>query len=482
MVTRTVPRAALRKDGAKPNRTRVQNSTRDDASGLNPNALRVLRDVLVWSESRTAREPRSLFTVAFAPSGMLLGLVAAISLVALVSVDSDLQGAFGAIALMWLAVHQVPISIADNTLGALPLAPTAFVMLFVARISAQAASTRSTSRDLRQVLAAAMGGPLVITMILLATAKDAATVVPLNAPAPAPALAWVTGVHLVASGLGILWSRREAVGEALPSWGPAALQLGVRAGLWLFVLGGGLTVLNMVAHWARLASGFGAGSDGVGLVGVLLISALYFPNVMVSGTDVLLGATVRMGGTSIGLDHAQIGQLPLLPVFSPLVSWHFGKASFAALLVPALVGAWLGGECAGKARTVTASARSSAAAAGVAATLVLLVSAAVCGRVAVLGSWSVNLPLVWGAAFVLLAAPAVAVAVATTAPAALRERPEPAVVISPAREANSWAEGEDEAEEGAGEPAEAEPDASDEPAEHAAEEAEPEAEGEERAE
>ncbi|MGL6233919.1 MAG: cell division protein PerM [Segniliparus sp.] len=451
MVARTVPRTSARQGEVTPNRTRVRNFN------SNPNALSVLRDALVWSESRTAREPRSLFTVAFAPSGVLLGLIAALSLVTLVSVDSDLQGAFGAIALVWLAVHQVPVSIADIALGALPLAPTALVMVVVARISAQAASTRPTHRELRQVLAAAMGGPLVITMILLATAKDAATVVPLNSPSPAPALAWVTGIHLVAAGAGILWSRREGFAQALPAWGPSALALGARGALWLFVAGGGLAVLNMIAHWGRLAEGFGAASGPIGLVGVLVISVLYFPNVMVSGIDVLLGATVRLGATSVGVAHAHIGQLPLLPVFSPLVPWHFGNAAFAALAIPALVGAWLGSECARAAGSVAASVRASATSAALASAIVLVGSATMCGKVGVIGRWSVSLPLVGIAAFVLLAVPAIVVAVATTAPAALRDKPEPVVVISPARDKDSWEDSaeEDEAADASTEAAEA---------------------------
>lgn len=455
MVTRTVPRASARQGGGKPNGTRVQNFN------SSPTALRVLRDALLWSDSRTAREPRSLFTVAFAPAGVLLGLVAAVSLVTLVGADSDLQGAFGAIALAWLAVHQSPISIADITLGALPLVPTGLLMAFVTRLSAQAASTRPTRRELRQVLAAAMGGPLVITMILLATAKDAATVVPLNAPVPAPALAWVTGIHLVASGAGVLWSRRESFAAALPSWGASALGLGVRGAVWLFVASGGLIVLNTIAHWPKLAAGFGAGSGPIGLVGVLVLSILYFPNLMVSGIDVLVGATVRFGATSVGVAEAKIGQLPLLPIFSPLQSWHFGKAAFGVLAVPALIGVWLGLQCAERTKSVVASVRAAAVSAATAATLVGAGSALVCGRVGVIGEWSVSLPLVWIAAFVLLAVPAVVASLVTTAPAALRERPAPVVVISPARDKDVWQDaaeaGEDagEAGEDAGEAAEA---------------------------
>ena len=65
-----------------------------------------------------APQPRDLVRVAFGPSLVALVVIAAIVLVQLVVANSDLTGALGAVASMWLAVHLVPISIAGQQLGA----------------------------------------------------------------------------------------------------------------------------------------------------------------------------------------------------------------------------------------------------------------------------------------------------------------------------------------------------------------------------
>lgn len=58
-----------------------------------------------------ARQARDLLRVAFGPAIVALVIIAAVVLVQLVIANSDMTGAFGAIASMWLGVHQVPISI-----------------------------------------------------------------------------------------------------------------------------------------------------------------------------------------------------------------------------------------------------------------------------------------------------------------------------------------------------------------------------------
>lgn len=80
-----------------------------------------------------APQPRDLVRVAFGPSLVALVVIAAIVLVQLVVANSDLTGALGAVASMWLAVHLVPISIAGQQLGVLPLVPAALMVWATAR-------------------------------------------------------------------------------------------------------------------------------------------------------------------------------------------------------------------------------------------------------------------------------------------------------------------------------------------------------------
>jgi hypothetical protein len=89
-----------------------------------------------------ARQARDLVRVAFGPAVVALGVVAAVTLLQLLIANSDMTGALGAIASMWLAVHQVPISIGGRELGVLPLLPVLLMIWGTARSSARALRTR----------------------------------------------------------------------------------------------------------------------------------------------------------------------------------------------------------------------------------------------------------------------------------------------------------------------------------------------------
>ena len=77
------------------------------------------------NQAAGARQARDLVRVAFGPAVVALGIIAAVTLLQLLIANSDMTGAPGAIASMWLAVHQVPISIGGRALGVLPLLPHA---------------------------------------------------------------------------------------------------------------------------------------------------------------------------------------------------------------------------------------------------------------------------------------------------------------------------------------------------------------------
>ncbi len=86
---------------------------------------------------------RDLLRVAFGPSVVALTVIAAVTLLQLLIANSDMTGASGAIASMWLAVHQVPVSIGGRDLGALPLLPVLLMVAGTARTTAQATARRT---------------------------------------------------------------------------------------------------------------------------------------------------------------------------------------------------------------------------------------------------------------------------------------------------------------------------------------------------
>ncbi|MDT5309264.1 MAG: hypothetical protein QOE48_4966, partial [Mycobacterium sp.] len=91
-------------------------------------------------DSRTAgaRQARDLLRVAFGPAVVALVVIAAVTLLQLVIANSDMTGALGAIASMWLGVHQVPISIGGRELGVMPLLPVLLMVWGTARTTAHA--------------------------------------------------------------------------------------------------------------------------------------------------------------------------------------------------------------------------------------------------------------------------------------------------------------------------------------------------------
>ena len=88
------------------------------------------------------RQARDLLRVAFGPSLVALVVIAAVVLLQLLIANSDMTGAFGAIASMWLGVHQVPISIGGRELGVMPLLPVLLMVWGTARTTAAATSER----------------------------------------------------------------------------------------------------------------------------------------------------------------------------------------------------------------------------------------------------------------------------------------------------------------------------------------------------
>src|SRR6476646_138946 len=97
-------------------------------------------------ENRTAgaRQARDLVRVAFGPSLVALIIIAAVVLLQLVIANSDMTGAFGAIASIWLGVHQVSISIGGRELGVMPLLPVLLMVWGTARTTGHAVSGRAS--------------------------------------------------------------------------------------------------------------------------------------------------------------------------------------------------------------------------------------------------------------------------------------------------------------------------------------------------
>ena len=171
-----------------------------------------------------ARQARDLLTVAFGPSLVALLVIAAVVLMQLVVANSDMTGALGAIASMWLGVHQVPVTIGGRELSVMPLLPVLAMVWGTARTTARATPATASWFVIRWIVASALGGPLLIAAIALAVIHDAASVLTeLQTPNALRAFVGVLAVH----GIGAV-DRRRLADRAPAVGGVAAARRGWR--------------------------------------------------------------------------------------------------------------------------------------------------------------------------------------------------------------------------------------------------------------
>src|SRR6478609_11598642 len=202
-----------------------------------------------------ARQARDLVRVAFGPSLVALIVIAAVVLLQLLIANSDMTGAFGAIASMWLGVHQVPISIGGRELGVMPLLPVLLMVFGTARTTARATSPYSSWLVVRWVIASSLGGPLLMTAIALAVIHDASSVLTeLETPSALRAFGGVLAVHLAGAliGVGLRAGRRITRLSWVPDWLPDAGRAAAAGVLALFGLSGVVAAGSLVVHWGTM--------------------------------------------------------------------------------------------------------------------------------------------------------------------------------------------------------------------------------------
>ena len=102
------------------------------------------------------RQARELLLVAFGPSIVALVVIAAVVLLQLLIANSDMTGALGAIASMWLGVHQVPVTIAGRELSVMPLLPVLAMVWGTARTTARATPATGSWFVIRWIVGSAL--------------------------------------------------------------------------------------------------------------------------------------------------------------------------------------------------------------------------------------------------------------------------------------------------------------------------------------
>lgn len=302
-------------------------------------------------DNRTAgaRQARDLVRVAFGPALVALVIIAAVVLLQLLIANSDMTGAFGAIASMWLGVHGVPISIGGRVLGVMPLLPILLMVWGTARTTAAAVPDRGSWFVIRWVVASALGGPLLIAAIALAVIHDASSVITeLQTPSASVAFAHVVVVHAVgaALGVGMKAGRRLLAASPLPNWLAGSVR-GARAGvLALCGLSGAVAAASLVVHWSTMHDLFGITDSLFGQLSLALLSMLYIPNVIVGTSAIAVGSSAHIGFATFSSFTVFGGDIPAVPVLAALPTPPLGPVWVALLIIGAAAGVALGQQCA----------------------------------------------------------------------------------------------------------------------------------------
>jgi hypothetical protein len=287
--------------------------------------------------------------VAFGPSLVALVIIAAITLVQLVGANSDLTGTLGAVASMWLAVHQVPVTVTGQELGVLPLAPAALMVWATARGTAQITSPSGSWLVTRWIAASAIGGPLFLAAIALAVVHDAASVLgTLQTPNALRAFAGVFAVHALGAAIGV----GSKVGHrlfgrlGLPAWLTETIRPAAIGAAVLLALSGLVVAASLVVHWGTMHQLFGITDSFLGHLSLTVLSLLYLPNIVVGAAAVAVGSSAHIGFATFSAFTVFGGDIPALPVLAVVPAPPLGPVWVALLIVGAVAGVALGQQCA----------------------------------------------------------------------------------------------------------------------------------------
>jgi Family of unknown function (DUF6350) len=346
-------------------------------------------------DSRTAGagQARDLLRVAFGPAVVALVVIAAVTLLQLVIANSDMTGALGAIASMWLGVHQVPISIGGRELGVMPLLPVLLMVWGTARTTAHATPTTASWFATRWIVASALGGPLLIAAIALAVIHDAASVITeLQTPSASRAFMSVLIVHAVGAliGVGSRVGRRALRASPLPDWLPDSLRAATAGVLALLGLSGVLTAGSLVLHWGTMQDLYAITNSIFGQFSLTVLSVLYAPNVIVGTAAMAVGSSAHLGLATFSSFTVFGGDLPAMPVLAAAPNPPLGPAWVALLIVGASSGVVVGQQCARRPLPLSAAMAKLGIAALVAALIMALLGYAGSGQLGNFGGVGID--------------------------------------------------------------------------------------------
>jgi len=285
---------------------------------------------------------------------VLVGYAAVVALVSLLSttanVDWSLATTLRSAAPLWLAAHQVPLTITvpggvPAPLGVLPLLPTLGLAVLVARAAA-GVTARLDWRTPAQL------GTLAVTFAAAHAAIGTAVAIaePTGRMTASPAAAAVGCAAL--SGVAAMWGGLRAAGFSrvalsfVPAWAVRGVLAGLSGLVGLIAAGalctfGGLlvsagTARDVLASWS--------GAPG-GEFGVTALSIAYLPNAIVGALSWVAGPGLSIGAVSVTPFGTSVGDLPAVPLLAALPESGPAPWRVMVFVLPVLAGLLVARRC-----------------------------------------------------------------------------------------------------------------------------------------
>lgn len=292
------------------------------------------------------------------------------------------------VAVEWLVVNRVPLTVDTVELGFLPLLPP---LLYVAVLARQ---TRAVLADVEQPggreAGAAIAGATVAGLLLTGLASllvsSAASDFAVRESSLPIALAWTAAVGIVGSGLGVWLYFRHELREILPLWVRGGIHLGAAFVAATWAIAAAMVLVGVLFAWEPIAASLEIGKGFVGTAALAAISAAYLPNVVMVGAALVVGGEAHLGEASYSVFALSRGPMPEVPLAAALPTTSPHWIVQGLLLVTVLVAAGLARSIAHWFRTTADAVKATWLAAAIVAAVMAITPLVAGGELGVLGS------------------------------------------------------------------------------------------------
>ena len=309
------------------------------------------------------------------------------TLAALVFSDTGFDSLFAVVAVEWLVVNRVPLTVDAVELGFLPLLPP---LIYVAVLARQ---TRAVLADVEQpggreagaaVAGATVAGLLLTGLASLLVGSSASDFAVREFSLPV-ALLWTAAVGLLGSGIGVWLFFRRELREILPLWVRGGIHLGVAFVAATWAIAATLVLVGILFAWEPIAASLEIGKGFVGTAALTGISVAYLPNVVMAGAALVVGGEAHLGEASYSVFAVSRGPMPEVPLAAALPTTSPHWVVQGLLLVTVLVVAGLARSVAHWFRTTADAVKAVWLAAAIVAVVMAISPVVAGGQLGVLG-------------------------------------------------------------------------------------------------